>query len=107
MTYSMYSLVDSNLEALLDLSTLQNLVNKCFSTFFQHLVSSNISLETGSWAYQPINAGLPPDLGLSINSSNQPSEVQDVLHPISNTSRSIPAPVSTEIELLHINRTAF
>lgn len=59
----MLSLVDNDPKALLDVETLTAAANKTFGTFFQHFVSSNVSLDgAGGWAYQRVNATLPLDL---------------------------------------------
>lgn len=56
MTYSMYSLAGKDPSALVDPATFTKYASQTFSTFFQHFASNNISLSTGSWAYQPIKS---------------------------------------------------
>jgi hypothetical protein len=102
MTYAMYSLADENPEALLDASILQSLAQETFSTFFQHYVSSDVSLEIGSWAYQPINATLPSVQGLSLSGNQNLSQSASS----SMTNRTVEAVVSTKIELLRVNPVA-
>ena len=53
MTYAMYSLAGSDLEALLDPEVQARTANKVFSTFFQHFASSNVTSQ-GSWTYQAV-----------------------------------------------------
>ena len=54
MTYAMYRLAGSDLEALLDPNVQAQTANRVFSTFFQHFVSSNIT-DQGSSIYRPID----------------------------------------------------
>lgn len=63
MTYSMYMKARQDPTAFTNVSALEDFAQKTFSTFFRNFVSSNVSLMTGSWAYQPINATLPAELG--------------------------------------------
>lgn len=107
MTYSMYTLANKDPEALLDLATFKILAEKTFSTFFQHYVSSNVSMDSGSWAYQTINASLPADLGpgIDIHTGNG-SESQEPLQFPSNTSRTATVQVSRRVELLQMNAAA-
>lgn len=103
MTYSMYILANKDPEALLDASTLKSLANKTFSTFFQHFVSSNFSIETGGWAYQQINSSRPfdPVLGQSLPPGNASTPQTP-----ENVSRTALIEVQTEVELLEVNAVA-
>lgn len=104
MTYSMYKLADQNPQALLDAAILEDLAQTTFSTFLQHYVSSNVSFDSGSWAYQPINASLPSDLTKIYNeTSGETPEYQDVLHPISHTNRTATVEIKTPLLLLRMN----
>jgi hypothetical protein len=62
MSYFMYSMAGEDPAALIDLTAFTRLASKTFTTFFQHFAGNNISLETGSWAYQSINASMSSDL---------------------------------------------
>lgn len=112
MTYSIYSMAGKNPKALLDPDTFKTLTEKTFTTFFQHFVSTNVSMETGGWAYQKINASLPRSLGPGLKlvgnylPGTEASENQDVMHPISHTNRTAAAHVSQRVELLQMNAVA-
>lgn len=110
MTYSMYSLAGKDPSALIDPDTFSKYASQTFSTFFQHFASNNVSLETGSWAYQPINASLPHDLAPAIDDifmpSSEPAATQDVIHPISHTNRTVTARATRRVELLRMNEVA-
>ncbi|KAF2137414.1 uncharacterized protein K452DRAFT_361940 [Aplosporella prunicola CBS 121167] len=106
MTYSMYSMANEDPTALLDAPTMAKLGQKTFSTFFQHFVSNNVSMETGSWAYQKINESLPSTLGETLGSTKNGTRYKDVLHPISNTNITTDVRISASIEVLQMNSTA-
>ncbi|KAJ5574258.1 uncharacterized protein N7459_008685 [Penicillium hispanicum] len=112
MTYATYTMANKDPKALLDQDTFRRLTQKTFTTFFQHFVSSNISMQTGGWAYQKINASLPSDLGQAVElvnhylPGNTPSAYQDDMHPISHTNRTVAATVSQRVELLQMNAVA-
>ncbi|KAJ5888389.1 hypothetical protein N7495_008430 [Penicillium taxi] len=114
MTYAMYTMAGNNASSLLDPDIFTELAEKTFTTFFQHFVSKNLSMETGGWAYQKINASLPVDLGPAVEFSTYydglpgrtPSKYQDVTHPISHTNRKVAAQVSQRVELLQMNAVA-
>jgi hypothetical protein len=59
MTYSMLSMASGQPGALLNATLLEALAKTTFSTFFQHYVSSNVSMSTGSWAYQSVTDNKP------------------------------------------------
>lgn len=112
MSYSMYSMAGKDPAALLDVDRFTSLAEKTFSTFFQHYISNNVSLETGGWGYQKINASLPSDLGPALKivqhhlPGTEATEFQDVIHPISHTNRTAAAHVSQRVELLQMNAVA-
>lgn len=112
MTYAMYSMADKDPIALLNMTTYKRLAEKTFTTFFQHYVSNNISLETGGWGYQKINASLPDSLGPVLEREDgylpgtQAAAYQDVMHPISHTNRTAAAYVTQRVELLQMNAVA-
>ncbi|KAF7595836.1 hypothetical protein BBP40_004648 [Aspergillus hancockii] len=111
MSYSMYSMVGEDPTALRDLTVFACLASKAFTTFFQHLASNNTSMETGSWAYQPINASLPWDLTPAVTDARLVEDApladqQDVIHPISHTNRTGIVQVAKRIELLRMNAVA-
>lgn len=112
MTYSMYMMAKEYSTTLLDQKTLETLAQKTFTTFFQHYVSNNISTTAGGWAYQPINASLPPDLAPAVNQTMPPHQdnqlvpQQDILHPISHTNRTVVTELSHRVEMLQMNGPA-
>ncbi|KAB8232676.1 DUF3433 domain-containing protein [Aspergillus alliaceus] len=111
MSYSMYSMANKDPSALIDPTVFTRYASKTFSTFFQHFASSNISMERGSLAYQPINASLPSDLPPAVTDvtlmEDAPlADQQDVIHPISHTNRTVVVRVSKQIELLQMNAVA-
>lgn len=112
MSYASYVQTGNDPQALLDKDTLLQQTQKTFTTFFQHYVSSTVSYETGGWAYQPIGASLkdlgPPAPG--INPQFEPNgkpvvQVADL--PAQNTRRNATATMTTRVEVLRMNRTAF
>lgn len=112
MTYSMYMMANEDPGAILEPKTLETLAQKTFTTFFQHYVSNNLSTTAGGWAYQPINASLPPDLAPAVNQTMPPNRFnqlvpqQDILHPTSHTNRTVETTLSRRVEMLHMNRPA-
>ncbi|KAJ5552258.1 hypothetical protein N7494_001636 [Penicillium frequentans] len=111
MTYAMYTMAGKDPTALLDPETFTQLAEKTYTTFFQHFVSNNVSMETGGWAYQKVNASLPSDIGPVIDwsayylSGRTVSKYQDV-NPISHTNRTVSAHISQRVELLQMNAVA-
>lgn len=112
MSYAMYSMAGKNPQTLLDPTTYATLAGKTFTTFFQHFVSNDVSLETGGWGYQKINASLPSTLGPVIELENgflpgtTASKYQDIMHPISHTNRTVSATITQRVELLQMNGIA-
>ncbi|KAF2144855.1 uncharacterized protein K452DRAFT_343342 [Aplosporella prunicola CBS 121167] len=108
MTYSMYKQANEDPKALLDEKTMESLVQRTFATFFQHFVSSNMSLETGGWAYQAVNTGLSPGLAAFYNVSVEEGETRfrNELHPVPDTDQTVTIQISTPIELLRMNPIA-
>lgn len=112
MTYAMYSMAHKDPKALLNPDTFVKLAQKTFTTFFQHFVGSNISMYTGGWAYQTINASLPADLAPAVESINgymtgtKATAYQDTIQPISHTNRTATAQVTQGVELLRMNAVA-
>jgi len=111
MTYAIYSMADKNPTALLNATIFAELTQKAFQTFFQHFVSSNVSMSGGGRAYQPIGTTLGP-LGSRVK-INRTDDVKDTLpddygnaYPVLSTNRSATATVSTRIDLLHMSPLA-
>lgn len=102
MSYAMFCLVKEDPLALLDAGTMKSAAQNTFTTFFQHFVSSKVSLETDNWAYQPINSTLPQCLWHYNGSTCK----DPVTWPISQTNRTTTAKISTEIQLLQTNTVA-
>lgn len=111
MTYSMYTLAGKDPKALLDPTTFTTLAEKTYTTFFQHFVSKNLSVETGGWAYQKINASLPSGLGPVVDlvddylPGTTASSYQDT-DPVSTTNRTVSAQIAQRVELLTMNAVA-
>lgn len=62
MSYSMFTLVDSDPLALLDQATLERTSQQVFSTFFQHYASASVTTGNGGGAFQKLDERLPADL---------------------------------------------
>lgn len=103
MTYSMYLLAEKDPEALLNYTKLATYADRTFQTFFQHFVNSQLSLDKGGFAYQPIGDNSMETIGRP--RSNGTFIPRDSI-PVSNTSRNITASVSHRIRVLHLNVTA-
>jgi hypothetical protein len=108
MSYAALSLANSDVEALLDPSTLSTISARVFSTFFQHFVTNSITAESGSFGFQPINASLPWDLGSILNTSTYyetGSSYQDQ-NSSQITNRTVSVVLHTRIEQLDMSLTA-
>ncbi|KAF1913324.1 hypothetical protein BDU57DRAFT_504408 [Ampelomyces quisqualis] len=103
MTYSMYLLARKDPEALLNYTTLATYANRTFQTFFQHFVNSELSLDKGGFAYQPIGDNTMETIGRSTN--NGTFLARDSIS-VPRTNRNITASVSHRIRVLHMNVTA-
>jgi hypothetical protein len=68
-SYAALALVNYSRPALLQASTLTNVTQRVFSTFFQWFVSSQSGFTDDYWAYQPIGASLPSDLDFGATES--------------------------------------
>ena len=108
MSYAMFSLVQKNPQALLDLTTLHRVANEVFSTFFQHYASNNVSLTDGGRVFQPIGASLPFGLPPIVNfSTNQASSYQDSnIRPPTNLNNTIEATIHYPVNELIMSPTA-
>ncbi|KAL1615624.1 hypothetical protein SLS54_008891 [Diplodia seriata] len=109
MTYSMYkNHGEDDPTAFINATTFEHFAQKTFATFFQHFVSSNISLDTGGWAYQVVNATLPADLGKAQDTDAPPAPAVHVNYslPHSRTNRTADVLVSAPVEVLEMNAVA-
>lgn len=88
MTKSMYTMVDSDPEALLDYSILVLQANRTLQSFFQHFVANGLSVKNGGYTYQRIDAA------------------QSTPQTPSQNSESITATVTSRTRILHMNTTA-
>lgn len=111
MSYAAYVKAGRNPEAFLDKDFMIQSTKDMFTMFFQHYVSSTVSLKTGGWAYQPIGANLN-ELGAVVNGSfpqfnpdGTPAKKLDQL-PAQNTNRTGTATMSTRVEVLRMNQRA-
>ncbi|OJD31470.1 uncharacterized protein BKCO1_4800063 [Diplodia corticola] len=102
MTYSMYTESgQADPRALTNATTLEHYAQRTFATFFQHFVSSNLSLTTGGYAYQAVNATLPSDLGAASD-----GDALNLSVPHSRTNRRAEAFVAAPVEVLEMNPVA-
>jgi len=112
MSYASFVRSGRDPEALLDKDVLLNHTQEVFSTFFTHFASGNSSLTTGGWVYQPIGANLgdlgPPAPGTFPQNAPDGTPAINIssLQP-QNTQHTITAVMSTRIEVLRMNQTAF
>ncbi|KKY17660.1 hypothetical protein UCDDS831_g06277 [Diplodia seriata] len=109
MTYAMYRRASKNATALLDASTLASLAQDTFSTFFQHFVSSNLSLDAGgSWGYQTLDARLPADLlpPMDASAAVNASYAAALAAPDTNRSSAAVVRVATPVQVLRMDRVA-
>ncbi|KAF2258991.1 hypothetical protein CC78DRAFT_503810 [Lojkania enalia] len=109
MSYSMYTLVGKDPEALLDKETLLNLTQRAFATYFQHFVSSSYSLKDGGMAYQPIGYNTVMELPfIDYDEATNTSYINEEMpvYPQLNTNRSVEAIVLRRIEVLRMNAVA-
>lgn len=105
MTYAMYALAGKDPQALLDAGTMEATAQKTFSTFFQHFVSSNVSLGTGdSRAYQPINTTMPTCF--AYNSTSHACAEKPSVWPVSHTNRTVDVQISRRVSVLQMNEVA-
>ena len=106
MSYSAYSLVEKDPLALLDPERLYAVSNQVFSTFFQHFVADNVTVDGGSYGFQPINATLPAGLGPVVNGNNETTAAYQDHNTSNHLSATINARVQIGIEELHMSPTA-
>jgi hypothetical protein len=101
MTYSMYTLAEKNPEALLNFTTLATYADRTFQAFFQHFVSSGLSLSKGGFAYQPIGDNTMETVGrpLGMNDTITQRKKAAAL----NTSHTVDISMSHRIRVLHMN----
>jgi hypothetical protein len=104
MTYSMYTLANSDPEALLNYTTLASHADRTFQTFFQQFVSSGLSLKTGGYTYQPIHDNSMTDLGRSVDENG--TLIAEKIYPDLNTKRTVQGSITQRIRILHMNTTA-
>ena len=76
-SYASLALVEYNRQALLQATTLTNVTQRVFSTFFQWFVSSQSGFTDDYWAYQPIGASLPSDMDFGATESTVTTTVVD------------------------------
>ena len=107
MSYSALALQDNDIEALLDAQILYETSNHVFGTFFQHFVGDNVSMESGSYGFQKIDAAVPWDLGpaYGLDGGEVLADHQD-LNDTHHLSGTIDAVLHIRIEQLHMSPTA-
>lgn len=107
MSFAALSLASRDVEALLDPYTLQSLSSRVFSTFFQHFVTENITLDSGSYGFQPLNTTLPWDLNpiLDPEGGGKAWSYQDQNTSLV-TNKTAAAILHTEIEQLNMSPAA-
>ncbi|KAF5845510.1 hypothetical protein GGP41_003090 [Bipolaris sorokiniana] len=104
MTNTMYSLVGSDPEVLLDYRTLADTADRTFQSFFQEFVNSDLSLKNGGYAYQPVGDQSMRNIGRPVNENGTIISRRAIPDP--NPYRNITASVSNRIRLLHMNTVA-
>jgi hypothetical protein len=109
MSYSMYKLGGENSRALLNATTLSTLAQSTFQTFFQHYVGHSVDAEHPYGAYQSIgDTSLDSILTKKVDEYYQYSDWKPrTSYPKTNTSRVMNGTISTRIETLHVNSTAY
>jgi hypothetical protein len=112
MSYASYAQTEANGDALTDQAIFLQRTQNTFATFFKHFVSSSVSLQTGGWAYQPIDARLddlappaPVNHSQIMPGGQVPLKFSD--YPPQNTVRVTTATKSSRVEMLKINPIAF
>lgn len=106
MSYSALALQNNDVEALLDPDTLFKTSNRVFSTFFQHFVADNVTAESGSYGFQPINAVVPGDLGPILNDTGTGLAAYQDRNNTHHLSSTVEATLHIQIEQLHMSPTA-
>ncbi|KAF2117412.1 hypothetical protein BDV96DRAFT_644835 [Lophiotrema nucula] len=105
MTYSMYSLVGKDADALLNYTTLVDTANMTIQTFFQHFVQNRLSLTEGGWAYQRIGDDSIDSLGDPVTPTEGTALAKHI-YPKLNTNRTAIATVSNRVQVLKLDPTA-
>ncbi|KAI9796263.1 MAG: hypothetical protein M1833_006432 [Piccolia ochrophora] len=109
MSYALYSLVDRDVDALLDPTVLSKQADKVFSTFFQHYVSGNVT-EDGGKAFQRVGAKIPWDIGPIVTGNSNRAEYALVKYKTQNstfvTNTTAPAIVHTPVHQLYMSPAA-
>lgn len=103
MTYSMYSLVKKDADALLNYTTLVTSANQTFQTFFRHFVNSKLSTSKGNWAYQEIGDQAFEKLSKPVIWDGMPPIKQ---YSASETNRTVVVSVTNRVQVLHMNAAA-
>ena len=106
MSYSAYALVEKDPLALLDPGRLHAVSNEVFSTFFQHFVADNVTVDDGSYGFQSINATLPFGLGPIANEYDNGTAAYQDRNDAHHLSPTINAKMQIGIEELHMSPTA-
>lgn len=106
MSYAALAQVGYDPVALLKSDTLIGATQRIFSIFFQSYASSTVSLQKGSWAFQPIGSGLKLTEPIPNEALHQPpSKFEDF--PLRNTERTVIGTLYTQTEILQMNAVAF
>jgi hypothetical protein len=112
MSYASYVRSQGDAGSLIDQDALLRHTQATFLLFFQHYVSSNVSLETGGSAYQPIGANLDDLRGPAESTLRQINpggkvavNFQDL--PPQNTERLVNATITTRVETPDMSHNAF
>jgi hypothetical protein len=112
MSYASYIQAHKDATALLDADTLIKQTQNTFTTFFQHYVSTGLSLQPGGWVYQPIGTnldGVGPAMPGVVQqmAPNGKLAVPVSQLPAQNTQRNTTATMTTRVEILRMNPIAF
>ncbi|PVI08697.1 hypothetical protein DM02DRAFT_9443 [Periconia macrospinosa] len=112
MSYASYIQANKDAASLLDANVLRQQTEHTFTTFFQHFVSSDVSLQSGGWAYQPIGANLdglgkPRDTTPPQIAPNGEPAVPVSKLPTRDTEPHFNAKVAKQVEVLRMSPMAF
>jgi hypothetical protein len=110
MFYAAYAQVGFDPTVLLDPEILAKTSQKVFSTFFQHFVSNNMSIELSGYVYQPIGMNLsvnPPTADMPIQYTPNGSVAPKFEDIVRHTNETTTATISTRVKVLRINPVAF
>jgi hypothetical protein len=102
MTYSMYTMVGKDPNALLNYTALTTNANRTLQTFFQHFVQNSLSMSTGGYVFQATDDQTMRDIGRAIDANN--ASISQPVYPAFQEERI--ATVTNRIQILYLNQVA-